>query len=146
MKPGAVFVCSYFLTNLLLISPPPGRGQTYAIDRFTLHGGGSASTGGVYAVRGTVGQTEAATLGGGGFTVQGGLWPGLVVPAAAPAPTLFIQRSGDTVILSWSPATAGFALEATEDLMSPAWSAVTGVNPVTIPVDLHTRFYRLRKP
>lgn len=117
----------------------------YSIDRSTLDGGGSTSTGGNYSVTGTIGQPDAGAMSGGNFTLQGGFWPGIIVPATGEVPTLFIQASGDSVILSWTP-TAGFALEATDDLVSPSWPPVPGTSPVSIPIDTRARFYRLKKP
>jgi hypothetical protein len=120
--------------------------QPYAIDWSTLDGGGGTSTGGVYSVSGTIGQPDAATMNGGQFTMQGGFWPGIVVSSPGEAPTLFIQLSGDSVIISWSPATPGFELEATADLGGAMWTPVLTTNPVTIPMTGPVRFYRLKKP
>jgi hypothetical protein len=118
----------------------------YAINWFTIDSGGGTSTGGVYAVSGTIGQPDAGAMSGGNFTLQGGFWPGVIVPSTGEAPTLFIQWSGDSVILSWSPATPGFELEATADLAGAVWTAAPAGNPVTIPITSPARFYRLKKP
>jgi hypothetical protein len=53
------------------------------------------------------------------FTLEGGFWPGIIVPSDTGAPTLFIQQSSANVIISWSPTTPGFLLEETSDLASP---------------------------
>lgn len=46
----------------------------------TIDGGGGTSTGGSFAVSGTIGQPDAGiALNGGAFTVVGGFWPGAVV-------------------------------------------------------------------
>jgi hypothetical protein len=69
------------------------------------------------------------------------------VSSPGDAPTLFIQWSGDSVIISWSPATPGFELEATDDLASPAWSPVAnGESPVEFFVTGPAQFYRLKQP
>ena len=39
-----------------------GLGQNYSIDWFTIDGGGGTSTGGVYAVSGTIGQPDAGLV------------------------------------------------------------------------------------
>lgn len=67
------------------------------------------------------------------------------MPATGQASTLFIQLSGDSVIISWSPANAGFELEATADLSGAVWTAAPAGNPVTIPVTGPAKFYRLKK-
>jgi hypothetical protein len=119
----------------------------YSIDWFTINGGGGTSTGGVYSVTGTIGQPDAGAMSGGTYTLQGGFWSGLVVPSSTGGPTLFIQWSGNNVIISWSPATSGFVLEETLSLVSPSWSAAPTGNPTApIPASGLAKFYRLRKP
>jgi len=61
-------------------------------------------------------------------------------------PILFSQSSGNSVVISWWPEAPGFALEATDNLMWPAWTPVVGSTPVTIPMAGPARFYRLKKP
>ncbi len=73
----------------------------YGIDWYTINGGGGTSTGALYVLSGTIGQADAGTMSGGPFTLQGGFWPGLVVPSSTEAPTLYIRRSGDSVNISW---------------------------------------------
>ena len=118
----------------------------YSIDWATIDGGGGTSTGGVYAVSGTIGQSDAGTMNGGNYSLQGGFWPGVTVPSTGEAPILFIQLSGDSAVISWSPATPGFALEATTDLAVAIWTAAPVGNPVTILTSSPAKFYRLRKP
>ncbi len=118
----------------------------YSIDWSTIDGGGGTSTGGVYTVSGTIGQPDAGTMGGGQFTLAGGFWPGMVVPSTGEAPALFIQWSGDSLLISWSPESPGFDLEAADDLASPMWSSVAASSPVMISTTGSTRFYRLKHP
>ena len=119
----------------------------YAIDWFTIDGGGGTSSGGSFTLSGTIGQPDAGTLSGGNYTLQGGFWPGIVVPATGEAPALLVQLIGNSVIISWSPANAGFALEETDSLSSPSWSAGPTGNPsAPIPTGSGTKFYRLKKP
>ena len=131
---------------LVLFFAQEAGAQNYSVDWYKMSGGGGTSTGGGYALSGTIGQPDAGTLNGGIYTLQGGFWPGIVVPSVGPAPTLFIQSSGSSVVISWSPVTPGFGLEATGDLSSPAWSSVSGSSPVTIPINATGRFYRLKQP
>jgi len=117
----------------------------YAIDWYTIDGGGGTSSGGSYTLSGTIGQPDAGTLSGGNYTLKGGFWPGIVVQSTGEAPTIFIQLSGANVIISWAPGTPGFTLEETDSLTSPSWSAAPTGNPTPpIPAATGTKFYRLR--
>lgn len=137
--------CSSLFFALFLL-PACARAQ-YAIDWFTIDGGGGTSSGGSYSLSGTIGQPDAGTLSGGSYTLEGGFWPGLVVPSTGESPTLFIQFAGADVVISWAPATPGFMLEQTDSLGSPSWSSGPAGNP-TAPIapSSTARFYRLRKP
>lgn len=49
----------------------------FGVSRFTIDGGGGTrSTGGVFAVAGTIGQPDAGQLSGAGFSLLGGFWSG----------------------------------------------------------------------
>jgi hypothetical protein len=107
-------------------------------------GGGGTSTGGAYSVSGTIGQADAGTMSGGQFTLHGGFWPGVAVPIPG-GPTVFIELAGSQVRISWSPTTAGFALEMTEDLATSEWTPVPGggTNPATLDIGVTPAFFRL---
>ncbi len=47
-----------------------------SIDWYTIDGGGGASSGGTFALTGTIGQPDAGTQSGGGFECAGGFWGG----------------------------------------------------------------------
>ena len=52
-------------------------GGPYDLDWNTVDGGGyTSSTGGSYALGGTIGQPEAGVLAGGSFVLSGGFWRG----------------------------------------------------------------------
>jgi hypothetical protein len=68
------------------------------------------------------------------------------LPPVIEPPQLFVERLGQSLILCWWPVAPGFGLEATDDLVSPAWSPVPGSSPVTIPLSGAPKFYRLKKP
>jgi hypothetical protein len=125
-------------------------GAQFAIDWFTIDGGGGTSTGGVYSVRGTVGQPDAnqTPLTGGSYSLTGGFWSLIAVQAhGTPKLTIVPANSGQATI-SWSPATPGFALQETLGLSPTNWvNSVSGTNnPVIVPVSGGTKFYRLFKP
>jgi hypothetical protein len=69
----------------------------------------------------------------------------------APPPQLTIIPSGANVILRWPTNAAGFTLQSTTNLVSPAvWSTVSpapvivnGQNTVTNPISGKQQFYRL---
>ncbi len=124
-------------------------GQPYAIESFTVDGGGGTSTGGNYTITGTIGQPDASggVQKGGNFTLEGGFWPGLAVVPIPDGPTLAIVSQSDAVRLSWIPATPGYVLEQSESLSQDTWSSAPSgsQNPVTIQVGERTRFFRLVK-
>lgn len=63
-------------------------GGGYDLTWNTFDGGGGASTGGAFTLRGTAGQPDAGTLSGGAYTLSGGFWHGGVV--AAPEHRLYL--------------------------------------------------------
>lgn len=76
---------------VLASDPQAPRGSPYAIDRYTLDGGGGSSTGANYEFSGTIGQPDADPLqpsSGGAYEVTGGFWPGLA-PAEPRPDALF---------------------------------------------------------
>lgn len=64
--------------------------------------------------------------------------PGLAIVPAGPA----------QVQVSWTPDPPGWILQETWSLDAPNWtnSPSGGTNPITVPVTLPTKFYRLHKP
>jgi hypothetical protein len=121
----------------------------FAIDWFTVDGGGGTSTNQMYVLSGTIGQPDAGpVMTGNSFTVQGGFWPGLEAIQTPSAPWLSISGAGGNVLLSWNPGTPGFILQQSTTLAAGSWqNAPSGpTNPVIIPRDTAYRFYRLVKP
>lgn len=125
----------------------------FAIDWFTLDGGGGQSSGGAYTLAGTIGQPDAGASSGGAYTLHGGFWSAFAVVQSADAPTLRIVRSGANVTLAWLNPSSGFQLQESPSLSAPNWTdvntapAVVGderqVNQILAP---GPRFYRLRQP
>jgi len=148
---AVVYFC--FLLSVLCFR---AWGQSYAIDWFTIDGGGGTSTGGVYSVSGTIGQPDAGAMSGGNFTLEGGFW-GLIAAVQTPgAPWLTITLNSQlsTLNVSWlSPSTGWNLQQNTNNISSLNWSNITSgvqddgttktlvVNPPT-----GNRFYRLHKP
>lgn len=134
------------LATLVFANIGMARAQDFAVDWFTVDGGGGSSTGGVYTVTGTIGQPDAGALAGGNYTLVGGFW-GIIAAAQTPALNI-TSASPDSVTISWTPATPGFVLEMSGSLSPAAWTnAPSGsTNPINVPTAGPTRFYRLRQP
>ena len=145
-----VVICFFLLAT-------PGRSQ-YSIDWYTIDGGGGTSTGGVYAVSGTIGQPDAGRLEGGNYVIGGGFWG---IFQTAGAPKLKIQKSGANVVVSWPAPSTGFKLQQTLALgSSPAATAWTDVvsppsppvvvlgteNTITYSSPSGNRYFRLVQP
>jgi len=118
----------------------------YALDWYSVDGGGGTSSGGVYVMTSTIGQPDTAVLIGGPYQVQAGFWPGTLVPLGGEVPTLIFQFFEGELWISWDPDTPGFRLEQTDDLWLSEWISAPPGNPVVIPRSAGARFYRLRKP
>jgi hypothetical protein len=62
---------------------------TFALPRHAIAGGGGSSSGGAFAISGTIGQPDAEPLHpatGGVFALTGGFWPGIAPGAPAGDP------------------------------------------------------------
>lgn len=140
------------LSLTFLIAATSAHAQ-YAIDWFTIDGGGGQSSGGAYTLNGTIGQPETATSSGGRYTLHGGFWSAFAVVQTEGAPSLRILRNGPNVTLAWPNPAPGFQLQESPSLTTPNWTDVNtapGIvgneKQVSQTVSPGTRFYRLRKP
>jgi len=99
-------------TTLLLFLMALSAQCQFAIDRFTIDGGGGTSTGGIYALSGTIGQPDAGKLSGGNFTLDGGFWSIVAAIQTPGAPLLSIERlPGGAVRVRWTRPADNFVLE-----------------------------------
>lgn len=130
------------------------RAQTNcSIDWFTIDGGGGTSTGGVYAISGTIGQPDAGAMSGGNYTLEGGFW-GVIAAVQMPgSPLLTITVTGpNTIVISWLYPSSGFQLQQNSALETTNWTGVA-TSPVQagdqwqVPVSppVGNKFYRLKK-
>lgn len=130
--------------------------QNYAVDWFTIDGGGGTTTGGVYSVTGTIGQADAGAMSGGSYTLQGGFWGVVAAVQTTNAPLLSIDHTTtNSVIISWAATATGWQLQENANLTTTNW-----VNVATVPQEVGGRkqvvaplptapackFYRLHKP
>ena len=131
------------------------RAQTnYTIDWFTIDGGGGTSTGGVYAVSGTIGQPDASgAMSGGNYSLTGGFWSLISVVQTAGLPNLVITQNGNTVTVSW-PNTGSYTLQQNANLaLASGWvptgyqiNTANGTNSITITSPTGNLFFRLEQP
>ncbi len=127
----------------------------YAIDWFTVDGGGGTSTGGVYSVSGTIGQPDAGpTMSGGNYAVDGGFWGIIAAVQTRGAPLLTVTRTTtNTVAVAWpSPSTGWNLQQNTNSVSSLNWSNVTSgiqddgtAKTLIVNPPMGSRFYRLEK-
>jgi hypothetical protein len=142
------------LLLLLTLGTVAANAQNYAIDWYTIDGGGGTSTGGLYSVSGTIGQPDAGVMSGGNYSLAGGFW-GLIAAVQTPgAPFLRIAvTSSNTVLIAWPAPSTGFSLQQNGALNTSNWLSVTNVpamvggeNQVIVSPPIGKNFYRLKSP
>ncbi len=130
----------------------------YAVPWFKIAGGGATapSTGGVYALSGTIGQVDTGRIAStnGTYRIESGFWA--IAIQQLGYPTLNIVPAGSAnALVSWVTAEPGLILQSTTNLATPTVWADTGftvgtnatTNLVTVPLNPATRtFFRLRRP
>jgi hypothetical protein len=142
------------LALLASLSCDVAGAQVFSIDWFSLDGGGGVSTGGVYAVSGTIGQADAGRMSGRNFTLEGGFW-GIITAVQTPGvPRLSVTLTNGVVTVFWPLPATDWVLDQTTNLTgSPIpWAQVpfpyaTNATQIfiTVPAPAGNRFYRLRK-
>lgn len=69
-----------------LLGAAAASAQPFAIDWYTIDGGGGTSSGGNFTLSGTIGQPDAGpTMTGGNFTLTGGFWAATPTSSSCPA-------------------------------------------------------------
>jgi hypothetical protein len=141
---------------LLAMAVSAGHGQNFTLDWSKVDGGGGTSTGGVYSVAGTIGQSDSGHMSGGNFTLQGGFWSVIASIQTPGAPLLSVTCLGSTLVVSWPLPATGWVLEQASVLTGAVipWSQVPTNQYLTdathctinVPSPAGTKFYRLRKP
>ena len=142
------------LTCAVLVCCASARAQNYSIDWHTIDGGGGTSTGSVYSVSGTIGQSDAGSMSGGGYSLDGGFWA-LVSSIQTPgAPLLTIlHTASNTVVVSWPSSSTGFSLQEAFSVTQVGWTTPSetvtdnGTNKfIVVNPPTGNRYYRLFKP
>lgn len=128
--------------------------QSYTIDWYKIAGGGGTSTGGTYAVSGTIGQPDASgVMSGGNYSVTGGFWALIQVVQTPGAPTLYVSHTGNLVTVYWQNVT-GWNLRQDGNLVTPiaSWPYSstpmlnTGTNYLNLTNVTGNVFFRLTNP
>ena len=128
--------------------------QSYSIDWYKISGGGGTSTGGTYAVSGSIGQPDAGVaMSGGSYSLTGGFWSFIAVVQTAGLPNLTIMRNGNTVSVSWAD-TGSCTLQQNANLaLANGWTPCgntvncnNGTNSITITSPTGSLFFRLSHP
>ena len=141
-------------TLIIQLSTVSALAQSYAIDWYKIAGGGGTSTGGVYAVSGTIGQHDAGgPMTGGNFSLTGGFWSLYSVQTPG-APVLSIKLTAtNTALVYWPSPSTGYNLQVNTDLATTNWvtpaESVTdnGTNKyIIVNPPAGNRFYRLKNP
>ena len=74
MKPTIILRLACLLALMLALSAAALAQSGYSAAWWTIDGGGASSGGAGYLLGGTIGQPDAGTLVGGGYTLAGGFW------------------------------------------------------------------------
>ncbi|HEY2083803.1 MAG TPA: hypothetical protein VGI88_13555 [Verrucomicrobiae bacterium] len=129
-------------------------GQPYSISWYKVSGGGGTSTGGIYMVRGTIGQHDAGgPMTGPGYSLTGGFWSLYAVQTIG-APPLSIQLTGpNTAMIYWPSPSTGFNPQVTTDLATPSWGTPPQIVQdngtikfIIVSPATGNRYYRLKSP
>jgi hypothetical protein len=139
----------------LLLAGLLSASAQYSVPWSKIAGGGATapSTGGVYAVSGTLGQPDASgALTNGAYAVSGGFWPGVNLLQTPGAPLLAVEQlGGGNVRVFWPLPATGFVLDQSLTVTG-VWSQVafpyaTNATHISITVPAAgNKFYRLRRP
>jgi hypothetical protein len=137
----------------LLVPSARAQNTNYSISWYTIAGGGGTSSGGNYAVSGTIGQHATTTMSGGGYSLTGGFWSIIAAVQTPGAPLLSITLANNQATISWPAPASGFVLQESQSLTTGSWSVSTtalstnnGVISATVPAGGGYQFYRLHNP
>ena len=136
-----------FWLPLLLAASIASAQSDLVFAPFTIAGGGGTSTGAVYSIKGTVGQSDAGRMSGGAYVIRGGFWSLYVVQTPG-APLLNITYSDNQAVVSWSSSATGWTLQTNNNLAAGGWGNYAGAiinNTVTNSPPRGNLFFRLNQ-
>jgi hypothetical protein len=140
------------LLSAIMASEAPA--QNYSIDWFTIAGGGGSSTGSVYTVSGTIGQSagSGAAMAGGNYSLTGGFWAIYAVQTEG-APLLTISRTNNSMMVFWPATSTNWMLQQNANLSSTNWITApetimdNGTSKyIIVSQPAGNQFYRLSSP
>lgn len=131
-----------------------GMAQEFSIDSDAIGYGGGVSSGGAFALTGTIGQVDAgAKMTGGQFAIESGFWNTITVLPTVGGPALTIQRRRIAVLISWTSSASGWTLQQNSQLSGTGWTPFSGsisdngtTKTATYPSSTRVEFFRLFHP
>lgn len=109
------------------------QGSGYALDWWTVDGGGGASSVGGYTLGNSVGQPDAGSMSGGGFTLGGGFW-GFGEPL--PPVTIILTPLNPPIVIPPQGGSYQYHVQVTNNTDSiqsfNGWSVVEGPNDISV--------------
>ena len=149
-----LFIPSLLVLSILNSQLSTAFAQQYSIDWYKIAGGGGISTGGVYAVSGTIGQHDAGgPMIGGNYSLTGGFWALISVVQTPGVPNLTVSFvNPNSVKISW-PNTGSYTLLQNSSVAGGGWTpsgysitTANGTNSITITPPTGNLFFRLSSP
>lgn len=141
-------IMRFILIIFTVVVPVTGLCQSYSVDWHEIAGGGGVSTGSVYSVSGTIGQSDAGSvMTGGNYAVTGGFWALYAIQTPG-APLLSITRIGNQAVVSWNQSVTGWVLQTNVNLATPTWGNYVGPvvdNGITNAPPRGNLFFRLKE-
>lgn len=139
---------------LLLLAPlfcvARSDAQIFSFEGGIIAGGGGASSNAQYSVAGILGEPSAGKSSGAAFTVEGGTVSLETFVSGPVIPPLTVNRSAQTIEISWVSPAGLVVLQETPNLDGTSWSdasatptQVNGRWVVTFGTSTGMRFYRL---
>ena len=145
-----------FLASALVLIATNARAQSYALDWFTIDGGGGTSSNATYTLSGTIGQPDAGgPMTNALYSLTGGFWSVVVAVQTPGAPLLTVTSSNNVVTVSWPAPAEGWRLQSTANLITtgsvwteipPPYPSSGGIFQYSERMPAGSKFYRLHKP
>lgn len=115
----------------LVVSTVLAETLGFDLSWFTVDGGGGSSSGGPYALSGTIGQADAGTMSGGSYGLTGGFWSETAVQLPTATPTGTTMPTATPTATPTSTRTPTVTLTPT-----PTGTATLPVNVIYLPIVL----------